>query len=97
MIQHINRLMSKCRNRSRRWKKLQKRLQKWYNKRTNKLNDYIEKLTYNLVKNATGVDIRKVAPNMADKAARAVSKAEDVLADGELPPTKDGIKLTLGR
>ena len=50
----------------------------------------------NLVKNATGVDIREVAPNMADKAARAVSKAEDVLADGELPPTKDGIKLTLG-
>ena len=50
MIKHINRLMSKCRNRSRRWKKLQKRLQKWYNKRTNKLNDYIEKLTYNLVK-----------------------------------------------
>ena len=35
---------------SRRWKKLQKRLQKWYNKRTNQLNDYIEKLTYNLVK-----------------------------------------------
>ena len=42
--------MSKCRNMSRRWKKLQKRLQKWYNKRTNQLNDYIEKLTYNLVK-----------------------------------------------
>ena len=50
MIKHINRLMSKCRNMSRRWKKLQKRLQKWYNKRTNQLNDYIEKLTYNLVK-----------------------------------------------
>ena len=50
MIQHINRLMSKCRNKSRRWKKLQKRLQKWYNKRTNQLNDYIEKLTYQLVK-----------------------------------------------
>ena len=43
MIKHINRLMSKCRNMSRRWKKLQKRLQKWYNKRTNQLNDYIEK------------------------------------------------------
>ena len=50
MIKHINRLMSKCRNQSRKWKKLQKRLQKWYNKRTNQLNDYIEKLTYNLVK-----------------------------------------------
>ena len=50
MIQHINRLMSKCRNKSRRWKKQEKRLQKWYNKRTNQLNDYIEKLTYQLVK-----------------------------------------------
>lgn len=29
---------------------LQERLQKHYNKRTNKLNDYIEKLTYDLVK-----------------------------------------------
>ena len=50
MIKKINKLMSKCRKRSRRWKKLQKRLQKWYNKRTNQLKDYIEKLTYNLVK-----------------------------------------------
>jgi len=50
MIKHVNRLMSKCRKLSRRWKTLQKRLQKWYNKRTHKLNDYIEKLTYNLVK-----------------------------------------------
>ena len=50
MIKHVNRLMSKCRKLSRRWKKLKKRLQKWYNKRTNKLKDYIEKLTYNLVK-----------------------------------------------
>ena len=50
MIKHINRLMSKCRKLSRRWKKLQKRLQKYYNKRTNKLKDYIGKLTYNLVK-----------------------------------------------
>ena len=51
MIKHINRLMSKCRNKSRRWKKLEKRLQKWYHKRTNQLTDYIEKLSYNLVKN----------------------------------------------
>ena len=50
MIKHINQLMSKCRKHSRRWNKLQKRLQKHYNKRTNKLKDYIEKLTYNLVK-----------------------------------------------
>lgn len=49
MIKKINRLMSKCRKGSRRWKKLEKRLQKWYNKRTNQLKDYIEKLTYNLV------------------------------------------------
>ena len=50
MIKHINRLMSRCRKGSRRWKKLQKRLQKWYNKRTNQLDDYIEKLTYQIVK-----------------------------------------------
>ena len=50
MIQHINRLMSKCRKGSRRWKKQEKRLKKWYNKRTNRLKDYIEKLTYQLVK-----------------------------------------------
>ncbi|MBR3141084.1 MAG: transposase [Methanobrevibacter sp.] len=50
MIKKINRLMSRCRKGSRRWKKLQKRLQKWYNKRTNQLKDYIEKLTYNIVK-----------------------------------------------
>jgi len=50
MIKHINRLMSRCRKGSRRWKKLQKRLLKWYNKRTNRLKDYIEKLTYHLVK-----------------------------------------------
>ena len=49
MIKHINKLMSQCRKGSRRWKKLQKRLLKWYNKRTNKLKDYIEKLTYHLV------------------------------------------------
>ena len=50
MIKHINKLMSRCRKGSRRWKKLQKRLLKWYNKRTNRLKDYIEKLTYHLVK-----------------------------------------------
>ena len=49
MIKHINKLMSRCRKGSRRWKKLQKRLLKWYNKRTNKLKDYIEKLTFQLV------------------------------------------------
>ena len=50
MIKHVNRLMSKCRKGSRRWKRLQKRLQRWYNRRTNILKDYIEKLSYNLVK-----------------------------------------------
>ena len=49
MIKHINKLMSRCRKGSRRWKKLQKRLLKWYNKRTNRLKDYIEKLTFQLV------------------------------------------------
>ena len=50
MIKQVNRLMSKCRKGSRRWKRLQKRLQRWYNRRTNILKDYIEKLSYNLVK-----------------------------------------------
>ena len=42
--------MAKCRQKSRNWKYHHKRLIKWYNKRTNKLRDYIEKLSYNLVK-----------------------------------------------
>ena len=42
--------MSKCRKGSRRWKRLKKRLQRRYNTRTNKLKDYIEKLSYNLIK-----------------------------------------------
>ena len=51
VIRHINQLMSHCRKGSRRWKKLKTRLQKnGYNKRTNILKDYIEKLSYNLVK-----------------------------------------------
>ena len=50
VIKTINQLMAKCRQKSRRWKKLHQRLLKWYNKRTNKLRDYIEKLSYNLVK-----------------------------------------------
>ena len=59
MIKHVNQLMAKCRQKSRRWKKLNKRLQKWYNKRTNKLNDYIEKLTYNLVKKYEAIVFEK--------------------------------------
>ena len=50
VIRHINKLMSKCRKKSRRWRKLHKKLQKSYIRRTNILKDYIEKLSYNLVK-----------------------------------------------
>ena len=50
VIKTINQLMAKCRQKSRRWKYLHRRLIKWYNKRTNKLRDYIEKLSYNMVK-----------------------------------------------
>lgn len=51
MIRKINRLMSRCKKGSRKWKKLQKRLIKWYHKRTNRLEDYINKLVKNLVMN----------------------------------------------
>lgn len=51
MIKHLNQFIDKCRKKpSRKKRALQQRLQKHYNKRTNKLNDYIEKLTYDLVK-----------------------------------------------
>jgi putative transposase len=51
VIKDINQIMAKCKKGSRKWKKQQKRLQKnGYNKRTNILKDYIEKLSYNLVK-----------------------------------------------
>ena len=51
MIKYLNQLISPCRKKlSRKKKELLKRLQKQYNKRTNKLQDYIEKLSYNLVK-----------------------------------------------
>ena len=49
MIRKINRLMSRCKKGSRKWKKLHKRLLKWYHKRTHKLEDYINKLVKNLV------------------------------------------------
>ena len=51
MIKFLNRLISPCRKKlSRKKKALQKRLQIQYTKRTNKLNDCIEKISYNLVK-----------------------------------------------
>ena len=50
VIKSINQLMAKCRKGSRKWKKLHKRIQKWYNKRTNQLEDYTNKLAHNLVK-----------------------------------------------
>ena len=49
MIRKINRLMSRCKKGSRKWKKLHKRLLKWYHKRTNRLEDYTNKLVKNLV------------------------------------------------
>ena len=64
MIKHINRLMSRCRKGSRRWKKLQKRLLKWYNKRTNRLKDYIEKLTYHLVQEYDTIVFEKNYPSI---------------------------------
>ena len=66
MIKHINKLMSKCRKGSRRWKKQEKRLQKWYNKRTNQLNDYIEKLSYNLVKEYDTIVFEENYSNIQD-------------------------------
>lgn len=49
MIRKINRLMSRCKKGSRKWKKQHQRLLKWYNKRTRKLEDYTNKLVKNLV------------------------------------------------
>ena len=46
----------------------------------------------NLVKNATGVDIREVAVTQEETPQEQKSAPEE----SELPPTKDGIKLTLG-
>ena len=66
MIKHINKLMSKCRKGSKRWKKQEKRLQKWYNKRTNQLNDYIEKLSYNLVKEYDTIVFEENYSNIQD-------------------------------
>ncbi|MEE0901945.1 MAG: transposase, partial [Methanobrevibacter sp.] len=64
MIKHINKLMSQCRKGSRRWKKLQKRLLKWYNKRTNRLKDYIEKLTFQLVQEYDTIVFEKNYPSI---------------------------------
>ena len=61
----------------------------------------------NLVKNATGVNIREVAPKntvgsqpVEPAAQPAVQEEpaapETTVQESELPPTKDGIKLTLG-
>ena len=51
----------------------------------------------NLVKGASGVDIREVAPVKSVAAqAEPEAQSEPAAAEDELPPTKDGIKLTLG-
>ena len=50
MIKKLNISLSTKQKGSRAFKKIQKRLQKWYGKRTNKLNDFIQKLSTKLVK-----------------------------------------------
>ena len=50
MIKKLNISLSTKKKGSRAFKKIQKRLHKWYDKRTNKLNDYIQKLSTKLVK-----------------------------------------------
>ena len=42
--------MAKCTNGSKKWKKQKIRLLKWYHQRSNKLDDYIEKLSTEMVK-----------------------------------------------
>ena len=49
MIKKLNRLMSRTHKGSRKHNMLHKRLLKWYQKRTNKLNDYLHKLSSFLV------------------------------------------------
>lgn len=50
MVKLINRIMAKCTNGSKKWKKQKIRLLKWYHQRSNKLDDYIEKLSTEMVK-----------------------------------------------
>ena len=50
MIKKLNISLSTKKKGSRAFKKIQKRLHKWYDKRTNKLNDFIQKLSTKLVK-----------------------------------------------
>ena len=49
-IKHLNQVLSTKQKGSRSFKRIQKRLQKVYDKRTNKLNDFIQKLSTKLVK-----------------------------------------------
>ena len=50
MIKYLNQQLSLKKPNSRAYKKIQKRLWKYYNKRTNKLNDYAQKLSTKIVK-----------------------------------------------
>lgn len=50
MIKKLNKSLSTKKKRSRAFKKYQKRLNKWYGKIKNKLNDFAQKLSTNLVK-----------------------------------------------
>ena len=64
MIGHLNRLMAKCKPGSRRWKRLHQRLKKWYNKRTNKLNDYTNKISKTLVEKYDTIVFEKNYPSI---------------------------------
>ena len=50
MVKLINRIMAKYTKGSIKWKKQKIRLLRWYHQRSNKLNDYIEKLSTEMVK-----------------------------------------------
>ena len=100
MIKHVNRLMDKCREKSKKWKELHQRLIKWYNTRTNKLNDYIERLSYNLVKEYDVIVFEKTyatikiliggEQNMVFPLSRFIKRLEDKFK--LYKPTADGVQ-----
>ena len=100
MIKHVNRLIDKCREKSKKWKELHQRLIKWYNTRTNKLNDYIERLSYNLVKEYDVIVFEKTyatikiliggEQNMVFPLSRFIKRLEDKFK--LYKPTADGVQ-----
>ena len=100
MIKHVNRLIDKCREKSKKWKELHQRLIKWYNTRTNKLNDYIERLSYNLVKKYDVIVFEKTyatikiliggEQNMVFPLSRFIKRLEDKFK--LYKPTADGVQ-----